>query len=151
MDITAWLSEWFVWIKALHVISVMTWMAGMLYLPRLYVYHCAVAPGSEQSETFKIMERRLLRAIINPAMGAAWIFGLAMIFTPGVIDWSEGWIYVKLASVVAMSGLHGGLSRWRKDFARDENRHSATFFRTMNEVPTVLLVIIVIMVIVRPF
>ena len=126
-------------------------MAGMLYLPRLFVYHSEAEIGSKRSETFKVMERRLIRAIINPAMTLAWLFGLALIFTPGVIDWSAGWIYLKLAAVLAMSGLHGCFSRWRKAFERDENSHSARFFRLWNEVPTVLMILVVIMVIVRPF
>ncbi len=148
---SALLSDWYPWIKALHVISIIAWMAGMLYLPRLFVYHSEAEIGSKQSETFKVMERRLLRAIINPAMTLAWIFGLALIFTPGAIDWSAGWIYLKLAAVIAMSGLHGWFSRWRKAFERDENSHSARFFRLWNEVPTVLMILIVIMVIARPF
>ena len=145
------LAGFYPWIKALHVIAVISWMAGMLYLPRLFVYHVDAAPGSDKSETFKVMEQRLLRAIINPAMGLAWIFGLLMLATPGTVDWSEGWIYVKLAAVVLMSGLHGQLSRWRKDFEADRNRRSARFYRLVNEVPTVLLIVIVIMVIVKPF
>ncbi len=145
------LTGFYPWIKALHVIAVISWMAGMLYLPRLFVYHVEAAPGSDKSDTFKVMERRLLRAIINPAMGLAWIFGLLMLATPGIVDWSEGWIYVKLVAVVLMSGLHGQLSRWRKDFEADRNRRSARFYRLANEVPTVLLIVIVIMVIVKPF
>ena len=145
------LTGFYPWIKALHVIAVISWMAGMLYLPRLFVYHVDAAPGSDKSETFKVMERRLLRAIINPAMGLAWIFGLLMLATPGIVDWSEGWIYVKLAAVVLMSGLHGQLSRWRKDFEADRNRRSARFYRLVNEVPMVLLIVIVVMVIVKPF
>ena len=148
---SGFLSDWYPWIKALHVISIIAWMAGMLYLPRLFVYHSGTEMGSGQSETFKVMERRLLRAIINPAMVLAWIFGLALLFTPGVVDWSAGWIYLKLAAVIAMSGLHGWFSRWRKAFERDQNTHSARFFRLWNEVPTVLMILIVIMVIVRPF
>ena len=146
-----WLGDLYPWTKAFHVISVIAWMAGMLYLPRLYVYHAAAEPGSAQSETFKVMERRLLRAIINPAMTGAWIFGLALLATPGLIHWSAGWIWVKLAAVLAMSGFHGRLARWRKDFERDANQHSARFFRWANEVPTVLVIVIVIMVVVRPF
>lgn len=145
------LDDAYFWIKALHVISIIAWMAGMLYLPRLFVYHCAAPPGSPQSETFKTMERRLLRAIVNPAMIAAWIFGALLLVTPSAaIDWAAGWIYVKLAAVTAMSALHGWLARWRKDFERDANRRSAKFYRVINEVPTVLMVIIVVMVIVRP-
>ena len=137
------------WLKALHVISVFAWMAGMLYLPRLYVYHANAKPGSELSETLKVMERRLLRAIINPAMTAAWIFGLWMAWVGDL--WGVPWFQVKLAMVIAMSTLHGFLSRWRRDFEKDANKHPAKFYRVINEVPTVLLIIIVIMVIVRPF
>jgi putative membrane protein len=147
-----WLSHWYLWIKALHIISVIAWMAGMLYLPRLFVYHADAAPGSEQSETFKIMERRLLRAIINPAMIAAFVFGGLLLATPGVIDWSAGWIWVKLAcAVLGLGGLHGFLSRCRRDFAADRNSRDARFYRYLNEVPTVLMIVIVIMVVVRPF
>jgi len=145
------LAEWYLWIKALHVISVIAWMAGMLYLPRLFVYHADCEPGTPQSETFKVMERRLLRAIINPAMIAAFVFGTLLLFTPGVIDWSDGWIWVKLAAVVTLSGMHGFLSRWRRAFAEDRNPHSARFYRFMNEAPTVLMIVVVVMVIVRPF
>ena len=138
-------------VKSLHVIAIIAWMAGMLYLPRLYVYHAEAEIGSVQSETFKIMERRLLRAIINPAMMAAWVLGLMMLFTPGIIDWSEGWIYVKLTAVILMSGLHGSLSKYRRLFEEDRNLKSPKFYRIVNEVPTVLMIIIVVMVIARPF
>jgi protoporphyrinogen IX oxidase len=137
------------WLKALHVIAVIAWMAGMLYLPRLFVYHAGAKPGSEMSETFKVMERRLLRAIINPAMTAAWVFGLWMAWEGDL--WDQHWFHAKLALVIAMSTLHGFLSRWRRDFAADANRYSARFYRLINEVPTVLLIGIVILVIVKPF
>ncbi|MGF1612186.1 MAG: protoporphyrinogen oxidase HemJ [Kiloniellales bacterium] len=140
----------YLWVKALHIIAVIAWMAGMLYLPRLYVYHAAAEPGSPQSETFKVMERRLLRAIINPAMGLAWLLGLALAFHLDV--WSDGWFLAKLAlAFFGMGGLHGAFSRWRRDFERDANRNSARFYRLANELPTVLLVVIVILVVVRPF
>ena len=145
------LSEWYVWIKTLHIISVIAWMAGMMYLPRLFVYHCDAPAGSKQSETFKIMERKLLRGIINPAMMAAFIFGGLLLATPGIIDWTSGWIWLKLASVLALGGIHGAFSRWRREFEADENTRSARFYRLVNEVPFLLLIIIVIMVIVRPF
>ena len=128
------------WIKALHVISVIAWLAGMLYLPRLYVYHCGVAPGSEASETFKTMERRLLRAIINPAMIAAWLFGLTMVLSTSGPDWREGWLLAKIALVIVLSGMHGAFSRWRKDFEADRNTRPAGFYRAMNEIPTLLLI-----------
>ena len=137
------------WLKALHVISVIAWMAGMLYLPRLYVYHANAKPGSELSQTLKVMERRLLRAIINPAMTAAWIFGLWMAWEGDL--WRQHWFQVKLVLVIAMSTLHSFLSRWRRDFEKDANKHSAKFYRVMNEAPTLLLIVIVIMVIVKPF
>ena len=143
--------ELYPWVKALHIISVIAWMAGMLYLPRLFVYHCDAEPGSKQSETFKVMERRLLKAIINPAMIAAFVFGIWLLLIPGIIDWSAGWIYVKLAFAVGLSALHGFYVRWLKAFAADANTHSAKFFRYMNEVPTVAMIVIVVMVIVRPF
>ncbi|HNB27183.1 MAG TPA: protoporphyrinogen oxidase HemJ [Alphaproteobacteria bacterium] len=139
----------YTWLKALHVISVIAWMAGMLYLPRLYVYHCAAKPGSEQSETFKVMERRLLRAIINPAMGAAWIFGLCMAWMGDL--WGQPWFQAKLALVIAMSTVHALFSRWRRHFAADANRHSARFYRFWNEVPTLIMIGVVILVIVKPF
>jgi len=139
------------WIKAFHVISMVAWMAGLFYLPRLYVYHCETMSGTADSERFKVMERRLLKQITTPAMIATWVFGLALVLTPGVIDWSRGWWHVKLAAVILMSGFHGMLARWRRDFLMDRNIRPARFYRIANEVPTVLLVVIVIMVIVRPF
>jgi putative membrane protein len=147
----AWLAAWYPWLKALHVIAAIAWIAGMLYLPRLYVYHAEAAPGSPQSETFKTMERRLLRAIVDPAMAAAWLLGLLLLWldSPGI--WASGWIWVKLAAVLALSAMHGFLARWRKDFAADRNRRPARFYRLVNEIPTVLLILIVVMVIVRPF
>ncbi len=146
----ALLAPFYHWIKAFHVMSVIAWMAGMFYLPRLFVYHCAIMPGSVEAERFKVMERRLFKQIINPAMIATWSFGILLILTPGVIDWHAGWWHVKLTSVLLMSGFHGALSRWRRDFLNDRNRHGERFYRIANEVPTVLMVIIVIMVIVRP-
>ncbi|MEX1146881.1 MAG: protoporphyrinogen oxidase HemJ [Sphingomonadales bacterium] len=145
------LVEWYLWIKALHIISVIAWMAGMLYLPRLYVYHAGVAAGSEQSELFKVMERRLLRAIINPAMMAAFFFGILLAVTPGIIDWSAGWVHLKLAAIITMTAFHGFLARWRKDFERDRNRRPARFYRWMNEGPTVLMIVIVVAAVVKPF
>jgi protoporphyrinogen IX oxidase len=139
----------YLWLKALHVIAIIAWMAGMLYLPRLFVYHCVAAPGSVQSETFKVMERRLLRAIMNPAMVASWVLGLWLAWSG---NWfSAPWFHGKLALVIAMSGVHGMLARWTRDFAADRNRHSQKFFRIMNEVPTLLMIGIVILVVVKPF
>lgn len=139
----------FLWIKALHIISVIAWMAGLLYLPRLFVYHADCTPGSEQSETFKVMERRLLRAIMNPAMIASFVFGGLLLAI--LNDWSSGWIYVKLVCVLGLAGLHGSMSKWRREFAEDRNERSAKFYRMMNEAPTVLMIIIVIMAVVKPF
>jgi putative membrane protein len=137
------------WIKALHVIAVIAWMAGMLYLPRLFVYHCEAQIGSKQSETFKVMERRLLKAIINPAMAVTWLAGLYLAWAG---HWFlAGWLHGKLLLVIAMSGLHGFLARCGKDFAADRNLRSQKFYRVINEVPTVLMVGIVILVVVKPF
>ena len=147
----SWLSSWYPWIKAFHIISVMAWMAGMLYLPRLFVYHADALPGSAQSETFKVMERRLLRAIINPAMIASLLLGLLLACTPGLVDWSSGWIWVKLAAVVGLVIAHVFFARWRKDFAEDRNQRPARFYRQVNEVPTIFLIVIVIMAVVKPF
>ena len=141
--------ELYLWLKALHIIAVIAWMAGMLYLPRLFVYHCDAALGSVQSETFKVMERRLLRAIINPAMVASWVLGLWLAWSGNFL--SAPWLHGKLVLVLVMSGVHGMLARWMKDFAADRNRHTQKFFRILNEVPTVLMIGIVILVVVKPF
>ena len=142
----------YLWVKAFHVIAVIAWMAGMLYLPRLFVYHCDAPKGSPQSETFKVMERRLLKAIINPAMIATWLLGLTMIYLMG---WEafrhSGWLHAKLALVVAMSALHGYLVGRFKEFAADANTRPAKFYRIVNEIPTVLLLLIVILAVVKPF
>ncbi|QKS53109.1 protoporphyrinogen oxidase HemJ [Azospirillum oryzae] len=138
------------WIKALHVISIIAWMAGLLYLPRLFVYHCQAPAGSETSETFKVMERRLLRAIMNPAMIAAYVFGIAMIvLTP---EWmKQGWLHAKLLFVLLLTVSHMMMARWRRDFAEDRNTRPQRFYRIANEVPTLLMIGIVIFVIVKPF
>ena len=137
------------WVKALHVIAVIAWMAGMLYLPRLFVYHASAAKGSELAETLKVMERRLLRGIVNPAMIAAWALGLSMAWMGDL--WGEGWFHGKLALLVLMQVLHAAYARWRRHFAMDANRHGARFYRFMNEAPAVLVIGIVVLVIVRPF
>ncbi len=137
------------WIKALHVIAVMAWMAGMLYLPRLFVYHCKAEVGSVQSETFKVMERRLLKAIINPAMIVTWLAGLYLAWAGHWL--SAGWFHAKLLLVLIMSAVHGFFARWVKDFAADRNRYSQRFYRFINEVPTLLMIGIVILVVVKPF
>ena len=145
------LGAWHDVIKAFHLLAVIAWMAGMLYLPRLFVYHVDCEPGSRQSETFKVMERRLLKGIINPAMIAAFAFGIMLILDAGWALWSEGWWLVKAVAFLAMSAVHGWfVSMWRA-FAEDRNRHTSRFFRVINEAPTVLLIIIVFMVVVRPF
>ena len=137
------------WIKALHIIAVIAWMAGMLYLPRLFVYHCDAEPGSKQSETFKTMERRLLRAIINPAMIVTWLAGLYLALSG---HWfSAGWLHGKLLLVLLLSGVHGFFARCVKDFAADRNHRSQRFYRIINEVPTLLMIGIVILVVVKPF
>ena len=142
------------WIKAFHIIAVIAWMAGMLYLPRLFVYHCEAEKGSVQSETFKVMERRLLRAISNPAMVATWVFGLwlAWLGPDSRYGWfASPWLWAKLVLVLALSAVHGMLARWRKDFAADRNVHSQRFYRIINEIPAILLIGIVILVVVKPF
>ena len=146
---TGFLGEAYLWVKALHIIAVIAWMAGMLYLPRLYVYHCEAEPGSKQSETFKVMERRLLRAIINPAMIGAWILGFMLVANADL--WDSGWMHAKFALLIAMQLVHAGFARWRRQFAKDDNRHPARFYRIMNEVPTLLMIVIVILAVVRPF
>ena len=140
------------WVKSIHVISVIAWMAGLFYLPRLFVHHTeSVAKGSDTDALFKSMEMKLLRVIMNPAMITAWVFGLILVFTPGVIDWSAIWPWTKAISVIAMTWFHMWLSARRKDLAAGTSTVSGKRFRLMNEFPTVLLVIIVISVIARPF
>ncbi len=147
----SWLEPYYPLIKAFHIISVVAWMAGLLYLPRLFVYHADAPTGSTMSETFKIMERRLLRGIMNPAFVAVYVFGVALASTPGVVDWHAGWIYAKLALVALLTLFHHLLALWRKDFAADRNRRPARFYRMVNELPTVALIAIVILVVVKPF
>jgi len=137
------------WLKAFHIIAVIAWMAGMLYLPRLFVYHCEIEAGSTEYERFKLMERRLMRVIINPSMIAVWVLGLLLAAT--LDTWGETWFQLKLSLVVLMSGLHGALSRWRRDFERGKNTKSARFFRIVNEVPALLMALIVVLVVVKPF
>jgi putative membrane protein len=137
------------WLKAFHIIAVMAWMAGMLYLPRLFVYHCEAERGSKQSETFKVMERRLFKAIINPAMIAAWVLGLVLIWQGGWL--SAHWLQAKLALVLALSAVHGLFARWVRDFAADRNQHTQKFYRIINEIPTLLMIGIVLLVVIKPF
>lgn len=144
------LADYYLWIKAFHVFAMVAWMAGMFYLPRLYVYHVTAPAGGELSETLKVMERRLLRIIMNPAMILTLVFGLLLMMAdPSVMK--NGWIHVKLTAVFVMAGLHGMMSKYRKDFATDTNRKSEKFYRILNEVPTALLLVIVIMAVVKPF
>jgi putative membrane protein len=137
------------WVKALHILSVIAWMAALLYLPRLMVYHADSAPGSEKSETFKVMERRLLKGIATPAMAATWVFGVWLAFLEGA--WSDGWLHVKLVFVVLLSGFQGFLARQVRVFAEDRNTRPARFYRIANELPTLVLILIVILVVVKPF
>ena len=137
------------WLKAFHIIAVIAWMAGMLYLPRLFVYHCEAEVGSKQSETFKVMERRLLKAIINPAMMVTWVLGLWLVYLGG---WEKsGWMHAKFALVLILSGFHGWLVGMWRGFAEDRNQRSQKFYRIINEVPTLLMIGIVILVVVKPF
>ena len=139
----------YLWLKAVHVMAVISWMAGMLYLPRLFVYHSEASPGSELSETFKVMERRLLRIIVNPAMIAAWVLGLWLAWQGGLF--SAGWFHAKLALVLALSGVHGYFSAAVRRFAEDRNTASTRHWRIWNEVPAALMAGIVLLVIVKPF
>ena len=144
----------YTWIKAFHIIAVIAWMAGMLYLPRLFVYHSVAEKGSVQSETFKVMERRLLRAIINPAMIATWALGLWLAWDgpDSRYGWlTSPWLHAKLVLVLALSALHSMFARWVRDFASDRNQHSQKFYRIINEVPTILMILIVLLVVVKPF
>ena len=138
------------WIKALHIVAAIAWMAAMLYLPRLFVYHADAKPGSELSETLKIMERRLLRAIMTPAMIAALALGLVQLFHLGPGVWVQPWWWGKLAGLFGLIFLHGILARWRREFAHDRNRHPAKFYRIINEIPTILMIAVVILVVVKP-
>lgn len=151
----AWAATWalgpalYPWLKALHIIAVISWMAGMLYLPRLFIYHCDAEKGSKQSETFKVMESRLLRVIINPTMVATWIFGLWLAWSG---KWySAPWFHVKFLAVIALSAAHGYFSASVRAFAEDRNTKDARHWRIMNEVPTVLMILIVILVVVKPW
>ncbi len=148
---SGWLVGAYPWLKSAHILAVIAWMAGLLYLPRLFVYHAASTPGSDQSETFKVMERRLQRGIMTPAMLAALLFGALLADTPGVVDWHRGWIWAKLVLVGGLVCCHGALAYWRRAFAADRNRHSPRFFRVLNELPTLALIAIVVLVVVKPF
>jgi len=146
--------SWYLWVKALHVISVIAWMAGLLYLPRLFVYHAAAAKSSDAARTFAVMEARLLRGIMNPAFVLTWTFGLILIFVypaEAGVDWSRGWVYVKATAVILMTVLHHVYALWRKDFANGRNIRPPRFYKWWNEIPALLMIVIVIMVIGKPF
>jgi putative membrane protein len=146
-----WLIHAYPWLKAFHIIAVISWMAGLLYLPRLFVYHCTAEPGSETSETFKVMEQKLTGLIMFPAAIASAIFGLAMLTLPGYLASAGAWLWVKIALAIMLGWVHWQMTRWRDDFAADRNSRPQKFFRVMNEVPTVLMIGIVILVVIRPF
>jgi len=149
---TDFLIDAYPWTKSLHVISVIAWMAGIFYLPRLFVYHAEQAPpGSEKDAMFQVMERRLLRAIMNPAMVATWVFGLMLVFTPGIVDWGAVWPWTKAAAILVLTWFHHWLGLRRKDFAAGKNAVGGRTYRMMNELPTLLMIVIVISVIARPF
>jgi putative membrane protein len=137
------------WVKALHIISVIAWMAGMLYLPRLFVYHAEAAKGSEASETFKVMERRLLKGIVNPSMILVFLTGFTLVYLTG--DWRDGWWQAKFILVVGLAGLHGYFARCVRSFAEDRNERPARFYRFLNEAPTILMIFIVVLAVVKPF
>lgn len=147
-----WLATVYPWTKSLHVIAVIAWMAGIFYLPRLYVYHCTLRRGSAESERFKVMERRLLKQIMLPAMLGTWLFGALLVATPGIIDWTHfNWWHVKLVMVLLMTGFQGAAGKWRRQFLEDRNQKPERYYRIANEVPTILMMVIVIMVIAKPF
>lgn len=146
---TELLQPYYLWLKAFHIIAVIAWMAGMLYLPRLFVYHCETAHGSPDYQRFCVMERKLMRVIINPSMIAVWVLGLLLAETLQI--WAQPWFHAKLLLVIVLSGIHGMFSRWRRDFERGENRKTQRFYRMINEVPAVLMILIVVLVVVKPF
>lgn len=141
----------YLWFKALHLMALISWMAGIFYLPRLYVYHAEAEKGSELSETLKIMERKLLKVIMNPAMIATWVLGLLMLHANPEIMTGQGWMHAKLTLVLCMSGFHGYLAYTRKVFLRDENKKTHKFYRKINEIPTILMIVIVALAVVKPF
>ena len=139
------------WLKALHIVAVIAWMAGLLYLPRLFVYHAEAPARSNRAATFEIMERRLMRGIMMPALVMVYLFGIGLLAIPGIVDWRQGWIWAKLALVLLLTVFHGFLERWRRDFAAGRNAHRARFYRIVNELPTLAMIAIVILVVVKPF
>ena len=146
---TAALAPFYLWFKAFHILAVIAWMAGMLYLPRLFVYHCEAQPETAEYARFVRMEERLMRIILNPAMIAVWVFGILLAFSLNA--WDQGWLHTKLLFVILMSALHGMFSRWRRDFEQGKNTHTARFYRIVNEVPAGLVAVIVLLVVLKPF
>ncbi len=145
-------AEFYLWIKALHIVAVISWMAGLLYLPRLFVYHCGAESGSDTSETFKVMEQKLLKVIMRPAMIASWAIGILLLSIPGLVGWgSDFWMYGKLALVVALTGVHMAFAKYARAFMEDRNEKPERFFRIINEVPTVIMIGVVVLVTVKPF
>ena len=142
--------QYYLWIKALHIVSIMSWMAGLLYLPRIFVYHCKAEKGSHLSETFKIMERKLLRFIMNPAMIISLVSGVLLYFGITATISIEYWVYIKSFCLLGLIAVHMWMAKWRRDFENDINGHSERFFRVINEVPTILMILIVFMVVVKP-
>ena len=146
---TGFMGQAYIWVLIIHILSIITWMAGLFYLPRLFVYHAQANATGEPAETFKVMERRLLKAIMNPSMIVAWVLGLALALHIGAF--AQGWFHAKLLLVVIMSVLHMAMGKWRKDFEAGQNKHGHKFYRIMNEVPTVTLILVVILVKAKPF
>ena len=146
---TGFMGQAYIWVLIIHILSIITWMAGLFYLPRLFVYHAQADATGEPAETFKVMERRLLKAIMNPSMIVAWVLGLALALHIGAF--AQGWFHAKLLLVVIMSIQHMAMGKWRKDFEADRNKHDHKFYRVMNEVPTVTLILVVILVKAKPF
>jgi putative membrane protein len=145
------LADWYLTFKAFHIVSVISWMAGLLYLPRLFMYHCDAEKGSKQSETFKVMEYRLMKIIMMPAMLLSFTFGGLLLMVPGVLERPFGWFHGKFLAILLLAGFHGAMGKWRKDFASDSNQKSQRFFRIANEIPTILMFIIVFLVVLKPF
>jgi putative membrane protein len=148
---SGFLSAAYPWIKAFHIIAIIAWMAGLLYLPRLYVYHADVPPGSRRAAMLEIMERRLLRGIMLPAAVMTYGFGGLLLSVPGVVDWQRGWIWTKLALVLLLTVFHVKLARWRLDFAGGKFTNTSRFYRMINEIPTVIMIAIVLLVVLKPF
>jgi putative membrane protein len=148
---SAWLAQAYPWIKAFHIVAVVAWMAGLLYLPRLFVYHAEAPIGSDSARIFAVMELRLLRGIMNPALALTIGLGVLLAATPGLVDWQQGWIWTKLALVAGLAVFHHLLARWRRAFGAGAIPHSPRFFRLVNEIPAVMLIAIVVLVVVRPF